>query len=94
MACRNDFVDKVGPIVWPLLLEDRDQDQIEFSNQCTVAFQLLVGIRILDNEIDDKVTNPYVKLTARTYLIYKGQTLTLIAWKYFPSRHNNIIENL
>lgn len=43
MASRDDFVDKRRPVVWPLLLENGDKDQIEFVEQGLVLAQRLFG---------------------------------------------------
>lgn len=57
MAGRNDLIDEVGPIVWPILLEDVDQDEVEFVDQSTLAFQTIFRRGGLDDEVDDEIAD-------------------------------------
>lgn len=59
MARLNDLVDEGGPVVWPLLLQNRDQDQVQFVQESTFAAEFLLGAGILDDEIDDEVADAY-----------------------------------
>lgn len=43
MAGRNDFVDERRPVVWPLLLEDRDKDEVEFVKESSLGLQSFFG---------------------------------------------------
>lgn len=53
----NNLVDECGPVVWPLLLQNRDQDQIQFVQESAFAAEFLLGAGVLDDEIDDEVTD-------------------------------------
>lgn len=39
MAGGDDLVDKGGPVVWPLLLEDGDEYQVELIDERALALQ-------------------------------------------------------
>lgn len=54
-----DFVDEGGPVVRPLLLQDGDQDQIQFVQESAFAAELLLGTGVLDDKIDDEVPDAY-----------------------------------
>jgi hypothetical protein len=41
--------------VRPLLFQDRDQDQVQFIQECTFGTELLFGAGVLDDKIDDEV---------------------------------------
>jgi hypothetical protein len=43
----------------PFLFKDRDKDQVKLVQKCAFSFELLFGLRALDNEIDDKVADPW-----------------------------------
>lgn len=55
MAGGDNLVDKGGPVVRPLLFQDRDQDQVQFVQECAFGTELLFGAGVLDDEIDDEV---------------------------------------
>lgn len=57
MAGGNDFVDEGRPVVRPFLLQDRDQDEIEFVHEGLFGPELLLGARVFDDEIDNKIPN-------------------------------------
>lgn len=59
MAGGNYLIDEVGPVVRPLLLQNGDQDQVEFVDQCAFGSELFLGAGIFDDEIDDKIANSY-----------------------------------
>lgn len=43
----------------PFLLEDRDEDKVQLVEECSLGFERLFGARGLDDEVDDKVTDPF-----------------------------------
>lgn len=57
MAGGDNLVDKGGPVVRPFLLQDRDQDQVQFVQECALGAELLFGAGVLDNKIDDEVSD-------------------------------------
>lgn len=57
VARGDNLIDKCGPVVRPLLLENRDQDQIQLVQKCALVTELLFGSGILDNEVDNEVSN-------------------------------------
>lgn len=59
VARLNDLVDECGPVVWPFLLQNRDQDQVQFVQESAFAAEFLLGAGILDDEIDNEVTDAY-----------------------------------
>lgn len=60
MAGRDDFVYESRPVVRPLLLEYRDEDQVQLVEEGFVLFQSIFGARTLDNELDNKVSNTWI----------------------------------
>lgn len=59
MARADDFVDKRGPVVWPFLLENGDEDQVELVEERLLRSQGFVGARALDNELYDEIANAW-----------------------------------
>lgn len=57
MARGNDLVDECGPVVRPFLLQNRDQDQIQFVQEGALSTELLFGPGVFDDEVDDEVSN-------------------------------------
>lgn len=57
MAGGDDFVYECGPVVRPLLLEDRDEDEVELVEQCLLRSQRLFGARALDDKLHDEVSD-------------------------------------
>lgn len=57
MARWNDFVDEGRPIVWPLLLQDGNKDQIKFVQKGAFASETLFWFRALNDKIDDEVSD-------------------------------------
>ena len=55
MTGGDNLIDEGGPVVRPLLFQDRDQDQVQFVQERAFGAELLLGARILDDEIDDEV---------------------------------------
>jgi hypothetical protein len=43
--------------VWPFLLQDRDQDQVQFVQEGALCTELLFGSGVFDDEVDDEVSN-------------------------------------
>ena len=43
MACGYDLVDEVRPVVGPFLLENRDEDQIEFIQKSALGLKVVFG---------------------------------------------------
>lgn len=41
----------------PLLLQYRDEDEIQFVQERAFTFEFLFGFRMLDDQIDDEVAN-------------------------------------
>ena len=78
MAGRYDFVDEVGPVVWPFLFEDGYQHKIQLVEECLLTLQTLFRLRALDDEVDDKVAD----------------ALTLLRWQDFPLCHDDIVQDL
>jgi hypothetical protein len=39
----DNFVDEGGPVVRPLLLEDRYEDEIEFVDECSLCLEGFFG---------------------------------------------------
>jgi hypothetical protein len=56
---RDDFVDEGGPVVRPFLLEDGDEDEVEFVQQGAVGAAAIVVVRELDDEVDDEVADAW-----------------------------------
>jgi hypothetical protein len=59
MARGDDLIDEGGPVMRPLLLENRHQDQIQFVQEGALSTELLFGSGVLDNEVDDEVSNTW-----------------------------------
>lgn len=78
MAGRDDLIDEGRPVVRPLLLEDGNEDQVEFVDQGSLLAQALVGARHLDDELDNKVAD----------------ALALLAGQNLPPRHDHIVKDL
>jgi hypothetical protein len=57
MAGGDDFVDEGGPVVRPLLLEDRDKDEVELIDEGSLGFEGFFGPGGLDDEADHEVAN-------------------------------------
>ena len=57
MAGGYDLVDEGWPVVRPFLLEDGDQYEVQFVEKCSLGFQVLLGARALDDEVDHKIPN-------------------------------------
>ena len=57
MAGGDDFVDEGGPVVRPLLLEDRDKDEVELIEEGSLGFEGFFGAGGLDDEADHEVAN-------------------------------------
>jgi hypothetical protein len=106
VARLNDLVDECGPVVWPLLLQNRDQDQIQFVQESAFAAEFLLGAGVLDDEIDDEVADAYGRAPMVSTSSSSSQsfhwerqewlysTLTLISRQHLPSSHNHIVEDL
>jgi hypothetical protein len=60
MAGRNDLVDEGGPLVRPILLQDRDKDKVQLVQKRTFVVEALFGAGELDNEVDDEVADTYL----------------------------------
>lgn len=78
MARGDDFIDEGGPVVWPFLLQDGNQSQIQFIEEELVGFERIVRLRDLQDLVDDEVPDPQA----------------LVARQNLPSSIHNIIEHL
>ena len=59
MARGYDLVDEGRPVVWPLLLEDRNEDEVQLVQEGTVGAAAVVVVRELDDEVYDKVPDTW-----------------------------------
>jgi hypothetical protein len=59
MARGDDFVDECGPVMWPFLLEDGDEDEVELVDEGSLGFKGFFGTRGLDNEADNEVADSW-----------------------------------
>jgi hypothetical protein len=57
VARRYDLVDERRPVVGPLLLQDRDEDEVELVEEGALGAAAIVVVGELDDEVDDKVSN-------------------------------------
>lgn len=57
MARGNDLVDKIWPVMRPLLLQNGDQDQVELVQKSAFVLQSFLGFGVFNDEVDDKVSN-------------------------------------
>lgn len=57
MAGGDDLVDEGGPVVRPLLLQDGDEDQVEFVEKGAFGAKLLLRAGVLDDEIHDEIAD-------------------------------------
>ena len=57
MAGRDDFVNKGRPVVWPFLLEDGDENEVELVEQGLLLAQRLFGARALNDELHNEVSD-------------------------------------
>ena len=60
MTRGNDLVDKGRPVMGPLLLQYRDEDEVQLVQEGAFAFQFLFGFRMLDDQINDEISNSYI----------------------------------
>lgn len=74
----DDFVDERGPVVRPLLLQDRDEDEVELVQQGLVFTQGLLRVGALDDKLHNKVAD----------------TLALVPREDLPSRHDDMVKHL
>lgn len=42
----------------PFLFQDRHEDKVELIEEGPLCFQFLFRLRVFDDAVDDKVTNP------------------------------------
>ena len=45
--------------MWPFLLQDGDQYQVELVEKSSIRLEILLRVGILNDEVDDKVANAY-----------------------------------
>jgi hypothetical protein len=57
VARGDDFVDEGRPVVRPLLLQDRNKDEVELVEEGFVLLEGFCGFRALEDALDDKVAN-------------------------------------
>jgi hypothetical protein len=57
VAGGDDFVDESGPVMGPLLLEDRYEDKVEFIEKSSLCLEGFFGAGALDNEAHNEVSN-------------------------------------
>lgn len=55
MTGRDDFGDKGRPVMRPFLLEDGHQNEVEFIEESSLALELLFGLGVFDDTVDDEV---------------------------------------
>ena len=57
MARGDDLVDECGPIMWPFLLENRNEDKVQLVEEGAVDLGAVFVVRQLDDEIDHEVAD-------------------------------------
>lgn len=55
----DNFVDKCWPVMRPFLLQDGDEHEIQLVEEGPVCLEGLLGVRSLDDEVDDEVANAW-----------------------------------
>ena len=45
--------------MWPFLLEDRDQDQVEFVQESAFSSEFFLGAGVFNDEVDDEIADSY-----------------------------------
>ena len=55
MACRDNLVDERWPVVWPFLLQDRNEDEVELVEKGSLTAKTLFCIGGLDNDAHNEV---------------------------------------
>jgi hypothetical protein len=58
MARRNDLVDEGRPVMWPFLLQDGNEDQVELVQESTFGPKAFLGLGAFDDEVDNEIPNP------------------------------------
>lgn len=43
----------------PFLLQDGDEDQVQLVEESAFTFQLLFGLGVVDDQVDDEISNSY-----------------------------------
>ena len=61
MTGRDNFIDEGWPVMGPLLLQNRNQDKVQFVQESAFGFELLLRARVFDDEVDDEVSNSYCR---------------------------------
>jgi hypothetical protein len=59
VARRDDLVDEGRPVVWPLLLQDGDEDEVELIEEGALGAAAVVVVGELDDEVDDEVSDTW-----------------------------------
>jgi hypothetical protein len=92
----DDFVDKGWPVVRPLLLKDRDEDEVQLVEESLLGSKRFFRAGALDDELDNEVADSYP--VSAPYMssstLMEKLTLTLVSWQNLPSRHDDIVEHL
>ena len=57
----EDLVDEVGPVVGPVLLQDGDQDQVEFVHKGAFRSELFFGAGVFDDETNDEIPDHWAR---------------------------------
>jgi hypothetical protein len=55
MGGRYDFVDEIGPIMRPFLLQDGNQNKIELIQEGALRAKALIRVGDLDNDVNDEI---------------------------------------
>jgi hypothetical protein len=57
VAGRDDLIDKGGPVVRPLLLQNGYEDEIKLVEKCLLRSKGFFAARALDDELNDEIPN-------------------------------------
>ena len=58
VAGGDDFVDESWPVMWPFLLENRHQNEVELVEKSSLGFEALLRAGALNDEIDHEISDP------------------------------------
>lgn len=57
VASSNDLVDKGGPVMWPFLLQDGNEDEVELVQQGSLASKTFLAAGGLDDNVHHKIAD-------------------------------------
>jgi hypothetical protein len=59
VARRDDLVDECGPVVWPFLLKNRNENKVQLIEERAIDLGAVFVVRLLEDEVDDEIADAW-----------------------------------